>query len=92
MIEAFPDKASKWKLLYYKQGVYLYGYRYLNMKLRKKLLKPVVEAARKLGITYATCREGLLSKDFFNALSCDGTHLIPLMENFSRGRGYESTR
>jgi hypothetical protein len=27
---------------------------------------------------YATCREGLTSKEWFNSASCDGTHLIPL--------------
>jgi len=77
MILAFPEFESKWRKLYYPKGKITWGYAYLPIDLRKKLLRPVVEKARALGLTYATCREGLLSKEFFNAPTCDGTHLIP---------------
>ena len=78
MISAFPEFGSKWRKLYYPKGKITWGYAYLPIDLRKKLLRPVVEKARILGLTYATCREGLLSKEFFNTPTCDGTHLIPI--------------
>ncbi len=76
MIEAFPDMEGVWRRMYLEKGELIHGYRYLPKSERIKILKPVVEAARKHGMTYATCREGLKSKEFFNAPSCDGSHLI----------------
>ncbi len=78
MKEAFPEIAAKLDKLYRVEGTWIRGYWYLPLELRKKLLKPVIEAARRHGLEYATCREGLTSKEWFNARSCDGTHLIPL--------------
>lgn len=62
----------------YASGERIQGYRYLPKALREKLLAPVVRAARRQGLEYATCREGLTGREWFNAASCDGTHLIPL--------------
>jgi len=76
MIEAFPDLTYKLKKMYIEEGVRMHGYFYLKKSLREKMLKPVTMAAKNYGITYATCREGLLTKEYFNAPSCDGTHLI----------------
>ena len=73
---AFPDLADKWHRLYFGEGESISGYRYLRRNLRMKLLFPVVDEAARLNVSYATCREGLLSKTFFNAPSCDGTHLL----------------
>ena len=53
------------------------GYLYLPRSMRERLLKPVVDEARRLGMEYATCREGLTSREWFNAPSCDGSHLVP---------------
>ena len=53
------------------------GYMYLSRSERERLLRPVVEAARRYGLEHATCREGLTGREWFNAASCDGTHLIP---------------
>ena len=75
--EAFPDMHGYWKRLYVDRGVRVRSYLYLEAQLRRKLLGPVVEEARKLGMTYATCREGLGDPSFFSAPSCDGSHLIP---------------
>lgn len=75
--KAFPPFKNKLKKLYFTQGTFIHGYFYLPKKLRMKLLKPIVETARLCGLTYATCREGLISKEFFNSPTCDGTHLIP---------------
>jgi len=75
MIEAFPEMERTWRKLYFEEGESVGSYRYLQRQLRKKLLMPVVSEAAKLGLEYATCREGLLSRDFFNSRSCDGSHL-----------------
>jgi len=84
LINTFPELENKFRKLYYtKKNVYQ-GYSYLPLNLRKRLLFPVVDEARKLGLTYATCREGLLDKRFFNSTSCDGTHLIPIRMPFKR--------
>ena len=72
----FPDRAGYWRRLYLREGVRVRGYYYLRPGLRKALLRPVVGGARRLGLTYATCREGLTTPEFFNAPSCDGTHLL----------------
>jgi len=78
MKKGFPEIADKLDRLYRASGEWVRGYWYLPLILRKKLLRPVIEAARKMGLEYATCREGLTSREWFNAKSCDGTHLIPL--------------
>ncbi len=78
MKAGFPEIASRLDKLYRVEGSWIRGYWYLPLELRKKLLKPVIEYARQNGMEYATCREGLTSRDWFNARSCDGTHLIPL--------------
>ena len=64
--------------LYKNKGVRVQGYLYLPKEMRERLLRPVIKSAKKYGIKYATCREGLVTKEWFNAPSCDGTHLIPL--------------
>ncbi len=76
MSASFPDLASKWRKLYFREGERMYGYRYLKKELRMRLLTSIVEEASKLGVTYATCREGLLTKKFFSSPSCDGSHLL----------------
>ncbi|GAB6148347.1 SPL family radical SAM protein [Stetteria hydrogenophila] len=63
--------------LYKGSGVKVHGYLYLPRQAREALLKPVIEAARRCGLEYATCREGLTGREWFNAGSCDGSHLIP---------------
>jgi DNA repair photolyase len=64
--------------LYRDKGIKLYGYLYLPEEMRKRILSPVIRYAKYYGMEYATCREGLTTKEWFNAPSCDGTHLIPL--------------
>lgn len=63
--------------LYKSRGVRVNGYIYLPKTERERLLRPVVQAARRNGLQYAHCREGLSGREWFNAPSCDGTHLIP---------------
>jgi len=63
--------------LYREKGVRVGGYVYLPRAERERLLAPVIEAARRAGLEYATCREGLTGPKWFNAPSCDGSHLIP---------------
>ncbi len=77
MVMEFPEMEQWWRRLYFEEGEKIGGYRYLSLSLRKQILLRVTSLAKKMGMEYATCREGLLSKEYFNARSCDGTHLIP---------------
>ncbi|MEB3861954.1 MAG: radical SAM protein [Desulfurococcales archaeon] len=72
-----PEVGEKIYRLYRDKGVRAGGYTYLPRSLREELLKPVIEEARRLGLEYATCREGLTGPQWFRAGSCDGVHLIP---------------
>jgi len=63
--------------LYREKGVRVQGYTYLPRSMRERLLQPVIRAARRMGLEYATCREGLTGREWFTAKTCDGTHLIP---------------
>lgn len=78
MREALGLEGERLYKLYVEKGVRLHGYIYLPSEMRKRLLRPVVDEARRLGVEYATCREGFRGKEWFNAGSCDGSHLIPL--------------
>lgn len=75
LLNVYPELSSRLKELY-GEGLFFHSYRYLKPDKRKKFLKPVIEFARKYGILTATCREGLTTPQWFNAKSCDGTHLI----------------
>ncbi len=77
LVSAFGGLGERIWRLYSGQGVKINGYIYLPKSLREKMLRPVVDAARRAGLEYAVCREGLTGKQWFNAGSCDGTHLIP---------------
>ena len=63
MIKEFPELEQKWRKLYYPKGKIKVSYALLPIELRKKLLKPVVSEAKKQGLTYATCREDLTTKE-----------------------------
>ncbi len=78
MVNAFPELEKKWMKLYYPNGKLRLSYAYAPLEFRKKILFPVVDEARKRGLSYATCRENLLDRAYFNAPSCDGTHLLKL--------------
>lgn len=78
MIEGFPEVSSKLRHLYRVEGTWIHGYWYLSLEKRKKLLKPIIEEAKRHGMEYAVCREGLTGNEWFTAKSCDGTHLIPI--------------
>lgn len=87
LIQVFPENKKSWERLYLEEGERIHGYYYLKHGVRKKLLKPVVEAAKEAGLSYAVCREGFMDPTYFNAMSCDGTHLIP-----SRKQAYQGSR
>ncbi|MEM0197898.1 MAG: radical SAM protein [Fervidicoccaceae archaeon] len=75
LAETFPEMENKWRKIYFEEGERIGPYRYLRREIREKMLMPVVQEARRLGLEYATCREGLTAREFFNSRSCDGTHL-----------------
>ncbi len=72
--------------LYRDKGVRVRGYVYLPRNERERLLRPIIDEARRLGLEYAHCREGFTGREWFNAPSCDGTHLIPRRIGDNAGR------
>ncbi len=78
LITVFSDLKSRLYNLYYMRGERIRGYRYLPSNMRKQLLHYVTSRAREKGVTYAVCREGFQGIEYFNAPSCDGSHLIML--------------
>ncbi|MEM4527922.1 MAG: radical SAM protein [Desulfurococcaceae archaeon] len=72
---SFPEIASKLREYYVSKGSRIHGYMYLPKDLRRSMLEPIVKMCMRYGLTVATCREGL-GNEFFNAPSCDGSHLI----------------
>lgn len=75
---ALPEVAEKLKPLYFEGGERTAGYRYLPKGLRLRLMKRVGGLARKCGMRFGTCREGL---SWLNTGVCDGSWL--LNESFS---------
>jgi len=73
VLSAFPDLEAKLRKLYWVEGERIHGYLYASRAYRVRVLKEVMKAAREHGLTFATCREGLLSPD--PGVACDGTHL-----------------
>jgi DNA repair photolyase len=76
LLQALPE-GGKLREVYVGSGIRVHGYMYLPRAMRERLLLPVVKTAIKLGLTVATCREGL-GQEFNRAPSCDGSHLIEL--------------
>ncbi len=74
IIREFPDLESKYRRLYFEEGERIHGYRYAPRDYRLRTLRIVREEAHRLGLTFATCREGLV---FLHdeGVNCDGTHL-----------------
>lgn len=79
---ALPDVYRKLEKLYVEKGKVFHGYFYLPVRLRRKLLQPVIDYALKYNLTIATCREGLRT-NFPQAPSCDGSHLTLLRSNIA---------
>ena len=77
-LENLPDAYKKIESLYKDYTTIIQGYKYLRKELREKLLKPIIDEARKIGLTYATCREGFTGSEWINSTSCDGSHLIEM--------------
>jgi len=73
-----PEVAEKLRPLYFEKGEVKAGYRYLPGELRLWLMERVGDLARKCGMRFGTCREGLSS---LNTAVCDGSWLLD--EGFS---------
>lgn len=68
-----PKTAEKLKPLYFEKGEKIGRYTYLPKPLRLKLMEGLAMQARKYGLKFATCREGLKG---LNTATCDGSWLI----------------
>lgn len=97
--EAFPELAERYRRLYRVEGRWMHGYWYLPAGKRRAMLEAVRREAERLGMEYATCREGL--QDTHTAPTCDGSHLIPRrlplpkrsrLDSYIRSRASEKPR
>ncbi|MEM1565470.1 MAG: radical SAM protein [Candidatus Bathyarchaeia archaeon] len=70
---AMPKTAEKLKPLYFEKGEKLGRYIYLPKELRLRLLENLAKPAKKYGLKFATCREGLKG---LNTAICDGSWLL----------------
>ncbi len=74
VLEAFPELEERYRRMYVREGVWMHGYWYLQAEARRRILEAVREVAVRLGLGFATCREGFNTMN--TAGSCDGSHLI----------------
>lgn len=70
---AMPETAKKLKPLYFEKGEKIARYTYIPKGLRLKLMEKIAVLAKKHGVKFGTCREGL---SYLNTASCDGTWLL----------------
>lgn len=88
LVEAFPDLIPRVRELYVERGERIHGYIYASQGYRARLMGTVKREAERLGLTFATCREGLQSLNT-PGVACDGTHLA-LRRTAGPGRGPEN--
>ncbi|MDY6966674.1 MAG: radical SAM protein [Halobacteriota archaeon] len=71
--KTFPELSKKLAPQYFEEGEVHSSSRYLPEDMRREILGAVKEETEMMGMTFATCREGL----FMNrSVSCDGSHLL----------------
>jgi len=70
---ALPEVSEKLKSLYFEYGERIGRYVYLPRDLRVKLLKNLYNVAKRHGLKFGTCREGL---SYLNTAVCDGSWLL----------------
>jgi len=73
MADEFPEEMDKLGRLF-KVGERIGRSWYLPREFRFKLMKKVAEICKRLGLTFACCREGF--PQLHTAKTCDGSHLI----------------
>ncbi|KYH38940.1 MAG: hypothetical protein AYL28_002020 [Candidatus Bathyarchaeota archaeon B23] len=74
--EAYPEESEELRRLYFEEGRRIGRSWYLPREMRLRLMRRVRETCEGLGLTFATCREGM--PELHTAPSCDGSHLIPM--------------
>ena len=73
MMKALPEHAERLKSLYIR-GERIGGYWYLPRSTRREILRRVRGLALQAGLTFATCREGMVDMNS-GGVACDGSHL-----------------
>ena len=74
MQRVFPSVAGRMGSLYFEKGSRHRRSWYLPVGLRSELLGRAKDACDELGLTFASCREGL--RHMSTGATCDGSHLI----------------
>lgn len=76
IIQAFPELEESLKKLYIMKGERIGRSVYLEKNSRLKMMRQVAEECIKLGLSFATCREGF--PELHTSPTCDGSHLIKI--------------
>jgi len=76
MVEEFPEMERFWRRIYWRDGEVVHGYRYAPLSLRSEILSRVASMARRYGLAFNVCREGLPHLDS-KGCYCDASHLLP---------------
>ncbi|MCI4457321.1 MAG: DUF1848 family protein [Desulfurococcaceae archaeon] len=75
LTEVFKDLRDKLYQLYYVEGEYIRGYRYLPKKIRYELMTLIKKYAVENNLKFATCREGFAELNTPDTI-CDGSGFI----------------
>jgi len=78
VVEAFPEAEERLTKLYWSIGKQIGRSRYLPREMRYEILLGLKKLVEERGLTYATCREGMLNLQ--SGKTCDGSHLIQKKE------------
>jgi len=73
IVSEFSNIEDHLRRLYFKEGERIGGAFYLPAKLRFSIMSEIAEECRRLGLTFATCREGFTH--LHTSPTCDGSHL-----------------
>jgi len=82
IIQAFPELEEPLKKLYIIKGEKIGGSIYLEKSIRFKMMREVAEECAKLGLPFATCREGF--PELHTSPTCDGSHLIKIKQTLDK--------
>ncbi|MEM2215958.1 MAG: radical SAM protein [Nitrososphaerota archaeon] len=78
MIHVFPELEESLRKLYFVDGERIGRSWYLAKNVRFKIMREVAEECAKIGLSFATCREGF--PELHSSPTCDGSHLTKIRQ------------
>ncbi|MCS7125922.1 MAG: radical SAM protein [Aigarchaeota archaeon] len=74
VVSSFPEIEDSLRKIYFLEGERIGRSWYASRELRFRTMKKVSEECKRLGLGFATCREGF--EELHTSQTCDGSHLI----------------